>query len=92
MLNLQNKKDLITIDLRTRQIRYLKDFKKRGEIFFINLSSSDVEAYDYLIREDFKLFLETLKEDIESFIGIDINISDLEKIGEKGEIVPIFYP
>ena len=92
MLNLQNKKDLITIDLRTRQIRYLKDFKIRGEIFFINLSSSDVEAYDYLIREDFKLFLETLKEDIESFIGIDINISDLEKIGEKGEIVPIFYP
>ena len=92
MLNLQNKKDLITIDLRTRQIRYLKDFKIRGEIFFINLSSSDVEAYDYLIREDFKLFLETLKEDIESFIGIDINISDLEKIGEKGEIVPISYP
>ena len=84
MLNLKNNKDLITLDLRTRQIRYLKDFEKRGEIFFINLSSADVEGYTYLIREDYKLFLKTLKEDIKSFLGISLNISDLKKIDKMG--------
>jgi len=83
MLNLINNKDLITLDLRTRQIRYLKDYEKRGEIFFIDLSSSDVEGYTYLIKEDYKLFLETLKEDIRSFLDIDLKISDLKKVEDN---------
>jgi hypothetical protein len=83
MLNLINNKDLITLDLRTRQIRYLKDYEKRGEIFFIDLSSSDVEGYIYLIKEDYKLFLETLKEDIRSFLDIDLKISDLKKVEDN---------
>jgi len=82
MTSIQSRKS--TGAFKNRQIRYLKDFEKRGEIFFINLSSSDVEGYTYLIREDYKLFLETLKEDIKSFLGISLNISDLKKIDEMG--------
>lgn len=77
-INIKNKKDLITLDLRIKQIRYLNDFKKRGLIEFINLSNDDVEGYTFLFNENKNLFLETLKEDIKSFINKDIQIKDLE--------------
>lgn len=77
MINIKNKKDLITLDLRTKQIRYLKDFEKHGEIFFINLSNDDKECYSYLFKEDKGLFFKTLKEDIKSFLNININLKDL---------------
>ena len=73
IINLINKKDLITLDLRIKQIRFLKDFEKRGNIEFINLSNTDIEAYEYLFKEDKNLFINTIKEDILSFLGIELN-------------------
>ena len=52
MINLKHKTDLITVDLRTKQIRYLTDYKNQGEIGFINLSNDDVGGYSYLYKED----------------------------------------
>lgn len=78
IVNIKNKKDLITLDLRIKQIRYLKDIDKRGIIEFINLSNDDIVGYEYLFKEDKKLFFNTLKEDLKSFLNIDIKIKDLE--------------
>jgi len=77
VINIGNKKDLITLDLRCKQIRYLHSIKQHGPIEFINLSNSDREGYEFLYNEDKKLFLETLQEDLKEFIGVDTNIADL---------------
>jgi penicillin-binding protein-related factor A (putative recombinase) len=78
IINIKNRKDLITIDLSSKQIRYLKDVEKQGAIEFINLNNDDVEGYVYLFSEDKEMFLETLKEDIQSFLNMDIRLKDLE--------------
>lgn len=73
MMNLTYKdKDFITIDERLRQLRYLENYKERGLIHFIELSNSDIEGYTYLFNEDKGLFMDTLKEDIKTFIGKNI--------------------
>ena len=64
IINIRNKKDLITLDLRTKQIRYLKDFKRRGEIYFISLSNDDISGYEYLYHEARNLFLKCVADDI----------------------------
>ncbi len=79
MINILTEKDLITLDLRTKQIRVLKDVKKHGEIEFINLSSGDVEGYEYLFNEDMDLFLDTLKEDLKSFLNYELKGGYFEK-------------
>jgi hypothetical protein len=85
IINIKNNKDLITIDLRTKQIRYLNDFENRGLIQFIDLSNSDTESYEYLFNleeeqlfNQYNILKETLKEDIKSFLNKDIKIKDLE--------------
>lgn len=78
IISIKNKKDLITIDLRCKQIRYLKSFGNSPLISFINLSNDDVEGYKYLFENDKTLFLNTLKDDILSYIERDINLKDLE--------------
>jgi hypothetical protein len=78
IINIKNKFDLITLDLSIKQIRYLEEIERQGEIFFINLSNDDIEGYEYLFKEDKNLFLETLKEDILNNIGIEINLNDLD--------------
>ena len=80
IINIKNKENLITIDLRLKQIRFLKNIEDRGIIEFINLSDDDVEGYAYLFNEDNPLFLKTLKEDIKSFININIKLKELEII------------
>ena len=78
MINIKNGKDLITIDLRIKQIRYLNDIENRGLIEFIDLSNADIEGYNYLWKEDKKIFMDTLKEDIKSFLDKEINVLNLE--------------
>ena len=73
LINIKYKKDWITLDLRCRQIRYLKDIKKMGEILFLDISHDDVEGYEYLFNEDKPLFYKSLKEDLKSFLDLDIN-------------------
>jgi hypothetical protein len=78
IINLKNKEDLITIDLRLKQIRYLNEVNKQGEILFIELSKDDCEGYEYLFNEDKKLLLKTIKEDLLSFLGKKVLIKNLE--------------
>lgn len=75
IINIQNKKDLITIDLRTNQIRYLKDYEKRGEIVFINLSNDDIAGYLYLFNHDKTTFFKCLQEDILNNLGIKVYLN-----------------
>jgi hypothetical protein len=77
ILNIKNKEDLITLDFRIKQIRYLKDIENQGEIIFIDMSQSDVEAYEYLFKEDRGLFFDSLIEDIKGFAGIDVDKKNL---------------
>jgi hypothetical protein len=67
--NFKSGKDMITLDLRTQQIRYLKDYKNHGEILFYPLGRDDVEAYEYLFKKDKKLFLKSLREDVYTAFG-----------------------
>jgi hypothetical protein len=69
-----NKNFLVTLDLSIKEIRVLN--KNNQEIEFIRLGNDDIEGYNYLFNEDLSLFLNTLKEDILSFMGLEIN--DLE--------------
>jgi len=81
MINLKHEKDLITIDLRTKQIRYLTDIENRGLIEFLNLSNDDVYGYDYLFKEDKELFFNTLKSDLKVFLDKDIDINKIVEVG-----------
>jgi len=80
IINIKNKEDLITLDLRLKQLRYLVDIKNRGFIHFIDLSIDDIIGYNYLFREEKNVFLKCIKEDIESYTDIKININNLEII------------
>lgn len=81
IINIKNKNDLITMDLRIKQIRYLRNFKNNHNVIFdsINLSNNDIKGYTYLFQVDKRLFLKTLIEDLKNNgLGIKINIKDLE--------------
>ena len=81
IFNIKNKKDLITLDLRTKQLRYLTDIKNNGLIQFINLSNDDIKGYEFLFNNDIGLFFKSLKEDIKTNLNIDINLIDLNFMG-----------
>jgi hypothetical protein len=84
IINLKYKKDLITIDLRIKQIRYLTDYKNKKGIDFINLS--DTSLYDYLIKEYqnknlriiFSILTFQLKEDIKLYLNKEIDLRKLK--------------
>jgi len=78
IINIKHKKDLITLDLRIKQIRYLEDYKQRGFIHFIDISRDDIDSYLYLYNTDLKIFKRVIKEDIKSFINKDINTLNLK--------------
>jgi len=78
LINVRNGKDLITIDIRCKQIRYCKDIANHGEILFSNLSTSDVEGFTWLFMNNRQVFLASLKEDVAQLhFGIDLNIKNL---------------
>lgn len=68
-INVKNGKDLITVDTRLHQIRYLHDVAKRGRIDFIDVGKDSTDAYDWLVRNDRKLFKKSLAEDVKSNIN-----------------------
>lgn len=80
IINLRHGKDMITIDLRTKQIRYCKDIDNQGEIIFHDLSNGDVEGYESLWKEDKKLFYSCLKSDLKEFDNINITIKNLKEV------------
>ena len=75
IINIKNKKDLITLDFNLKQIRYLKDIEKRGEIEFINLSDDESDALS--ISETEKYMLSVVQMILKDN-GIKIKIKDLE--------------
>jgi len=77
VINIKHKKDLITLDLRCRQMRYLKDVADRGEIKFMDLSNGDVEGYEYLFKENLRVFKKCIREDLGSW-GIRTTIKNME--------------
>jgi hypothetical protein len=74
LINVQNKKDLITVDLRTSQIRYVHG----QDIKFFSLSHDDVWGYESLFESDKNLFLKSLIEDVYNNLGIKLNKKDLK--------------
>lgn len=78
LINIRHKKDLITVDLRTAQIRYCKNIDKKGLISFHSLSKDDIEGYEYLFNEDKKLFFKTLRSDLKEFMNKSITIKACE--------------
>ena len=76
--NIKHKNDLITLDYRTKQIRYLKDIEQRGQIYFIDLNNDDIDAYEYLFNEDKPLFFKSLKEDIRNNLNLNIQLKNCE--------------
>jgi len=66
--------------LRCKQIRYCKDIDNHGEIIFHEMSNSDVDGYDYLYGKERQLFMESLKEDLKEFDGIEIDIDKIVEI------------
>lgn len=70
--NYKNGNDLITLDIRTRQLRYCHDIDKQGAIDFLPLSSADIEGYKYLLEHDKEAVINCLKSDIWEFLGIKV--------------------
>ncbi|MAF50773.1 MAG: hypothetical protein CMH64_01650 [Nanoarchaeota archaeon] len=77
IINIKYGCDLITLDTILKQIRYLNDPENLGKIEFLDLSFTDIESYLYLYNKDLKVFFETLKADLKSFLNMDIDIKKL---------------
>jgi hypothetical protein len=65
IINVQNKKDTITVDIRCRQIRYMKGAASaQGPILFYDMTQTDADCYEFLHRENKTSFLNALAEDV----------------------------
>jgi len=65
IINVKNKKDTITVDIRCRQIRYMKGpASAHGPIEFYDMTQTDADCYEYLHRENKDTFLNALAEDV----------------------------
>jgi len=78
IINIKHKKDLITLDLRLRQLRYLNNFENYGLIDFLNVPRTDCEAYEYLFNCDKQLFLKSLRSDLKEFMNKSITLKHCE--------------
>ena len=83
IINIKNKNDLITIDFRIKQIRYLEDIKQMGYIHFININEDEVFFLNRFFKEiqqdkkrDFFILVKNILEDFKT--DFKINIKDLE--------------
>ena len=77
LINIQNKEDLITLDSKLKQIRYVRNISNQREIFFMELSDNEVNSYNYLLQEDKELFLKCVAEDISVLVGLQIKEDEL---------------
>ncbi len=77
IINIKNKKDIITLDFRIRQLRYLMNEEDR-KIFFIHLSINEANCLRFLFREDRVSFFSFTKHMVKDSIGIEMNREDLK--------------
>lgn len=78
IVNVQSGKDLITVDLRTSQIRFVESFFGDAHkmlskpVRFYNLSYDDVSGYDALFNDNKKKFLKVLSEEVHDIFGVKV--------------------
>lgn len=82
IINVRNVDDLITVDVSTRQIRYVDDrfVSMKGFIHFYDLSRADADAFEYLFEHDKKLFITSLIETIYDLSGKKLKKKDLKVV------------
>ncbi|MBE3144547.1 MAG: hypothetical protein IMZ61_11580 [Planctomycetes bacterium] len=83
IINVQNGKDIITLDFQLNQIRYCHNIAKHGEIKFLDQSQTTMECFEILHRENPQVFLDSLAEDVGNIVGIEIDPTKLKVITEQ---------
>lgn len=78
IINIKHKNDLITLDFKINQIRYLKDFEKRGFIHFIDITETDKQAYLFLFDYNRKFFFKSLRDYLFNLYGIKTQLKHFE--------------
>jgi len=79
MINIKYKNDLISIDKRLSQVRYLKDISKQGEIIFLNLQSYKFDEYGFnYIEKDLRYFLKCVRWFILNELNIKLTLKEME--------------
>jgi hypothetical protein len=85
LINVRYKKDLITVDIRTRQVRYVRDYFSGDSLKMVNqpigffdIGRDGADGYEYLYEHDKKLFFDSLIEDCETWFGKKIKRADLK--------------
>lgn len=78
IINIKHKNDLITLDFKINQIRYLKDIEKRGFIHFIDITETDKQAYLFLFDYNRKFFFKSLRDDLFNLSGIKTQLKSFE--------------
>jgi hypothetical protein len=71
IINVQNGKDVITVDVRCRQIRYLKDIARKGNMLFYDMGQTTAECYEFLFNNKQQLFLSSLAEDVTNNMPVE---------------------
>jgi len=83
IINVKNGKDVITLDFQLNQIRYCVDLKNHGRIEFLDMNGMTMDCYAYLYKESLTLFLESLAEDMEGYLGFAVDPAKLQVITKQ---------
>jgi hypothetical protein len=78
IINIKHKSDLITLDFKLNQIRYLRNPEQHGQIRFIEMSQTDADAYLFLFDYNRKIFFKSLREDLFNFERIRTTLKYME--------------
>lgn len=84
IINVQNKKDVITVDLRCKEIRYVHNIARRGRIQFYPMGHDETEAFEYLFNNNKHIFLEALTETAnQNFEKVRADFSNLKILSNE---------
>jgi len=70
IVNVVHGKDLITVDFKLRQIRYVYAVQRHGQIEFHDLSHTECDCYRHLLSADQQHFLGVLAEDVAGYFQL----------------------
>ncbi len=85
-INFRHKEDLVTLDLRTRQIRHLKDYFKgeHNPILFHDLSGNDFDGYEMLANsKDYDSIKKCIRDDLFEFYGVRLYKTKMKRLKQK---------
>ena len=79
--NKWNENELITIDFRLKQLRFVREKK---DIYSVNLSNDDLEGFIFLFNHDRNLFFKSVKDELEDFHSfiMDLDITKMKILNE----------